>query len=109
MSELKNKKYMFTNKNYSSKSIMSAILGLISAAALIYAVYLTYAAGGRALPRYGASLLLTTIFAFVGLILGILAKMEPETFYLFAYIGLVLNILVLLGISFVLYAGAYGL
>jgi len=107
MNELKNRRYMFTNKNYSAKSIMSAILGVISLVAVIYAIYITYTNGGVALPRYGAGIFLSMLFAFAGLILGFLAKMEPERFYLFAYIGFVLNLLTLCGVSFILFAGAY--
>ncbi|MDD6202961.1 MAG: DUF6142 family protein [Lachnospiraceae bacterium] len=103
------KKYIFTDKNYSPQSIMSTILGIISGVSLFYAVYFTYQNQGIALPRYGASVLLILILAFVGLIMGILSKSEPDRFYFFSYLGIVLNILVLCGISFLLFAGAYGL
>ncbi len=39
------KNYIFTNKRYSEKSVMSTILGLISLGALIAAVYFTFRAG----------------------------------------------------------------
>lgn len=103
------RKFIFTDKDYSPQSIISTILGLIDIATLIYVVYLTYKNGGIALPRYGSTGLLITIFSFVGLILGILAKSEPDRFYLFAYLGILLNILALCGISFILFAGAYGI
>ena len=103
------RKFIFTNKDHSPKSIMSTILGLMDIAALIYIVYLTYNNGGVALPRYGSTALLITIFSFVGLILGILSKSEPDSFYLFSYLGILFNILALCGISFILFAGAYGL
>ena len=103
------RKFIFTNKENSPKSIMSTILGLIDIVTLIYIVYLTYCNGGVSLPRYGSTALLITIFSFVGLILGILSKSEPDRFYLFSYVGILLSILALAGISFVLFAGAYGL
>lgn len=103
------RKFIFTNKENSPKSIMATILGLIDIATLIYIVYLTYCNGGVSLPRYGSTALLITIFSFVGLILGILSKSEPDRFYFFSYVGILLNILALAGISFVLFAGAYGL
>jgi len=103
------RKFIFTNKEYSPKSIMATILGLIDIATLVYIVYLTYCNGGVSLPRYGSTALLITIFSFVGLILGILSKSEPDRFYFFSYAGILLNILALAGISFVLFAGAYGL
>lgn len=103
------RKYIFTNKDYSAKSIMSTVLGLIDIATLGYIVYLTYMNGGISLPRYGSTGLLITIFSFVGLLLGILSKSEPDRFYLFSYLGIILNILALCGISFILFAGAYGI
>lgn len=103
------RKFIFTNKFYSPKAIMSTILGVIDIAALVYIVYLTYQNGGIALARYGSSGLLITVFSFVGLILGILSKTEPDRFYLFSYLGILFNIAALGGVSFILYAGAYGL
>lgn len=102
------RKFIFTNKDYSPKSIMSTVLGLIDIASLGYIVYLTYKNKGVSLPRYGATGLLITIFSFAGLILGILSKSEPDRFYLFSYLGILFNILALCGISFILFAGAYG-
>ena len=102
------RKFIFTNKDYSPKSIMSTVFGLIDIASLGYIVYLTYKNKGVSLPRYGATGLLITIFSFVGLILGILSKSEPDRFYLFSYLGILFNILALCGISFILFAGAYG-
>ncbi len=103
------RKFIFTNKDYSPKSIMSTVLGLIDMVTLGYLVYLTYMNDGVSLPRYGSTGLLITIFSFVGLILGILSKSEPDHFYLFSYLGILFNILALCGISFILFAGAYGL
>lgn len=103
------KKYIFTNKNYSPKSIMSTILGIISAVSYLYAVYFTYQNQGVASSRFASAAFLITIFALVGLVLGIISKMEPDRFYLFSYIGIIMNLIVLTGISMVLYAGAYGI
>ena len=88
---------------------MSTILGILDLAALVYIFYLTYQNGGVALARYGTTGLLITVFSFVGLILGIVSKTEPDRFYLFAYLGILFNVIALGGVSFVLYAGAYGL
>ncbi len=103
------RKFIFTNKDYSPRSIMSTLLGLLDIVSLVYIVYLTYSNGGVSLPRYGSTALLITIFSFVGLILGILSKGEPDRFYLFSYLGILFNILALAGISLILFAGAYGL
>jgi len=101
--------FMFTNKDYSKKGIMSTILGMISAGAICLALYLTYKNQGQAEFRYGTAALLTLIFAGVGIGLGIASGMEKDKFYLFSYIGIALNALALIAISFILYAGAYGL
>lgn len=102
-------KFIFTNKFYSPKGIMATILGVLDLAVLIYLIFLTYQNEGVALARYGTTGLLITVFSFVGLILGILSKSEPDRFYLFSYLGILFNIVALGGVSFVLYAGAYGL
>ena len=49
--------------------------------------------------RYGVVTLLCLIFSAAGLVLGIMAKLEEDKFYLFAWIGIVLNALTLLGIG----------
>lgn len=103
------RKFIFTNKLYSPKGIMATILGVLDLVALIYVIYLTYQNGGVALARYGTTGLLITVFSFIGLILGIISKSEPDRFYLFSYLGILFNVAALGGVSFVLYAGAYGL
>ena len=103
------RKFIFTNKLYSPKGIMATILGVLDLVALVYVIYLTYQNGGVALARYGTTGLLITVFSFIGLILGIISKSEPDRFYLFSYLGILFNVAALGGVSFVLYAGAYGL
>ena len=49
------------------------------------------------------------IFSAAGLVLGIMAKLEEDKFYLFAWIGIVLNALTLLGIGGIVAVGVYGL
>lgn len=103
------KGYIFTNKAESRKGILSTFFGVLSLVSLLMAVRESYLAGGEEYVRYGVVGILCLIFAAVGLVLGIMAKMEEDKFYLFAWTGIVLNVLVLSGISFILYAGAYGL
>lgn len=106
---LRNKGYIFTNKEQSRSGIMSTILGALSMGALIGVVYLTYQNKGQAELKYGSTALLALIFAVVGLVCGIHSRMEPDKFYLFSYLGILFNVLVLLGCSLILFAGAYGL
>lgn len=101
------KQYIFTNKKYSEKSIMSAILGGISVGALIAAVYYTFLANGEAMVGYGLTGLLAAIFSVIGLILGILSKIEKDRFYLFSYIGIALNGMAILSIVYIIYIGNF--
>ena len=100
------KGYIFTNKEHPKKSIMSTILGILSTGSLILAVYLSYMDKGAENMRYGSACLLALLFAFVGVTLGILGRMERDKFYLFSYIGIALNLVAIGLVSLILYAGA---
>lgn len=103
------KKYIFTNKTFSQKAIMSVILGVIGIASIVVAIIFTYSQGGVATLEYGGVVLLSLLYSFGGLILGILSKKEPDKFYFISYLGIVLNAIVMAMVSLILYAGAYGL
>ena len=105
----KKKNYIFTDKKHPPRAIMSSILGAISLGAIAFVTMLSFQAKGDTKSQYGASLFLAMIFAFVGIVLGVLAKAEKDKFYFFCYLGIFLNLLALCAISFILYAGAYGL
>lgn len=100
------KHYIFTNKEHPKKSIMSTILGVLSVASLILAMYLSYMDRGAENMRYGSACFLAMLFAFVGVTLGILGRMEKDKFYLFSYVGIVLNLAAIGLVSLILYAGA---
>ena len=74
------KKYIFTNKTFSQKAILSVILGVIGLASIIIAVIFTYSRGGEATLEYGGVVLLCLIYGFIGLILAIISKKEPENY-----------------------------
>lgn len=99
--------YMFTNKEHTQKGIMSTILGVISLATLAYAIIMSYLRAGDIPRQYGAAAMLVMVFAFVGIVLGVVSKTERDKFYLFTYLGIALNVLALAVISVILYAGAY--
>ena len=101
--------YIFTNKTFSQKAIMSVILGVIGIASIIVAVVFTYSNGGIATLEYGGVVLLSLLYGFSGLILAILSKKEPDKYYFISYLGMVLNGIVIAMVSMILYAGAYGL
>lgn len=99
--------YMFTYKEHTQKGIMSTILGVISLATLAYAIIMSYLRAGDIPRQYGAAAMLVMVFAFVGIVLGVVSKTERDKFYLFTYLGIALNVLALAVISVILYAGAY--
>lgn len=102
------KKYLFTDKNHSPRAIMSTVLGVISAGGVAYAVYATFQNGGLATEQLGSTGAIILLMSTIGVVLGFLSKSEPDHFYLFSHVGIILNILVLLFVSLILYAGAYG-
>lgn len=101
--------YIFTNKEHPQKGIMATILGIISAVSIVLVLYYTFQNGGTAELRYSVAMLLAVLFSIAGFVLGIMARMEPDKYYLFAYLGLGINGLVLAGAGFILFAGAYGI
>ena len=86
---------------------MATILGIISMATLVYTVLMSYRQNGEVPRQYGAAAMLVMVFAFAGIILGVISRMERDKYYLFSYLGIALNVLVLAAISVILYAGAY--
>lgn len=103
------KNYKFTNKKHPPRAIMSSILGTVSLVSLIIAIVETYLAGGSAGMNMGMVGFFATCFSAVGLVLGYLAKREADSFHFFSWLGIILNLLALIGISMILYAGAYGI
>lgn len=103
----KKNSFMFTNKEHTQKGIMATILGVISLTTLAYMIIMSYQRAGDVPLQYGAAALLSMIFAFVGIVLGVISKSERDKFYFFSYLGIGLNVLVLAVLSVILYAGAY--
>lgn len=101
--------YMFTNKNYSKKSIMSTVLGALSLASIGAAIYFTYLQKGYANISYGLTGILSLLFAICGMVLGVMSTFEKDKFYVFTYIGIGVNLVALLTIGYILYAGVYGI
>lgn len=85
---------------------MSSILGAIALASVILAVYLTYQNKGVAPMQYGTVILLSLIFAVIGMVLGIRAGLQKDIYRLFPVLGILLNTLTILAGGFILYLGA---
>ena len=103
----KKNSYMFTSREHTQRGIMSTILGVIALETLAYTIIMSYFRAGDIPLQYGAAALLVMIFAFVGIVLGLVSKTERDKFYLFSYLGIGLNVLALVVVSVILYAGAY--
>lgn len=101
--------YIFTNKEHPQKAVMSTILGFVSAASVIMAIYFTFLNDGAAQVRYGVAAFLSMLFSLAGFVLGVMSRMEPDKYYFFSYLGLVMNGLVLAGTGFILFAGVHGI
>lgn len=99
------KGFIFTDKKTSSRAVMSVILGAISLVSMAAAVFMAYLAGGEAAQKYGFVGLLSGIYAFAGLILGVATVLEKEYFKLFPVLGIALNLAALAGIGMILYIG----
>lgn len=84
---------------------MASILGVISNVSIVLAVYLTYQNKGVAPMQYGTVILLSLIFALVGLGLGIRSNLEKDIYRLFPILGILLNSIAVLASGFILYLG----
>lgn len=85
---------------------MSAILGIISLAALGTVVFLAYRRSGEALAGYGFTGLFALLFSLTGEVLGFQTVGDKDHYRLFPVLGILLNLAALGGISLILYAGA---
>ena len=89
-------RYKFSDKTHPLQGIMSFILGMISAGALFFSVFLSFKAGGVTAGRYALAVLLGTIMAICGLVLGIVARMKVNCYHLFPDAGIAVNVITLL-------------
>ncbi|MCM1162187.1 MAG: DUF6142 family protein [Roseburia sp.] len=99
--------YMFTNKSHPRRGIIATLLGGIDMAALCLAIWLCFQNRGVSNARLGTATLFALLFSLVGLVLGILSRLEKDKFYIFPTIGITLNFLVIAFVAFILFAGAY--
>ena len=84
---------------------MSTILGLIAGVSICMAIHKTYLNKGTALMQYGAVVILSMVYAVIGLVLGIRSLTEKDIFRFFPVIGIFLNILTIITSGIILYLG----
>ena len=100
------RQYLFTNKFYSAKSVMSVVLGCAALFFLVLACIHSFRVRGNVDAGAGLTAFLAMVYAIIGLFLAIWSRLERDRFYLFAYIGMGVNGLSLALTSAILYAGA---
>ncbi|SDB40738.1 DUF6142 family protein [Butyrivibrio sp. INlla16] len=96
-------RYVFTDKKHPEKGVLSAALGLISVATIVYAVILSYRNGGQAEAKYAVAVMFCLVYSIAGLVLGIMSRMERDIFKLFPNLGIILNVLALIWVGLLLY------
>ena len=97
--------YIFTDKKNPRWGILSTILGLIAGVSICMAIHKTYLNKGTALMQYGAVVILSMVYAVIGLVLGIRSLTEKDIFRFFPVIGIFLNILTIITSGIILYLG----
>ncbi len=100
---------MFTDKSHSDIGKMSAVLGIVSIVSVCLAIYLSYRQAGGMDPKLGAATFFALVFAIGGEVLGIMARLEKDRFYLFPNMGILLNTIVLIMEGILLYIGVNGI
>jgi len=105
LKRFKKEGYIFTDKKNPHLGIMSTILGLIAVVSVVVAVYCTYLDKGAAPMQYGMVVLLSVLYAIIGIVIGIRALLEKDIFRFFPILGLVLNGIAILGGGAILYLG----
>lgn len=101
--------YKFTNKKHPLKGSMAFILGVISLASMVLAIYLTFMAHGTAPKQYGTVVLISIIFSITGLVMAIMSLFEQEIYRFFPIGGVVLNSISIILAGFILYLGVNNL
>lgn len=101
--------YKFTNKKHPLKGSMAFVLGVISLAAILLAIYLTFMAHGVAEKQYGTVVLVSILFSITGLVMAIMSLMEQEIYRFFPIGGVLLNTLSIVLAGFILYLGVNNL
>lgn len=90
------KGYKFTSKKQSEKGIMATVLGIVAMVSFFVANTKSFKAAGMVSERVGAAGLVSFVFAFIGLVAGIMSLHERETFIWFPIVGTVLSVLALM-------------
>ncbi|MBR6094421.1 MAG: hypothetical protein IKP92_05270 [Lachnospiraceae bacterium] len=83
-----NPHYKFTNKTVPMIVIFGLSLGIMSLAALIMTIVLTFTRGGVAPFNYGITALVAFLFSAFGLFCCIRGRLMPDTYVFFSTLGM---------------------
>ena len=101
--------YKFSDKKISSFAIMSVVLGLISAIALIIMTVNSYKLNGEVPFAYGFTSCLSFVFALIGCAIGFYSRSDKDSYVFAGDIGIGINVIVLLYLLYVLGLGIMNL
>lgn len=98
--------YKFTNKKVSPESVISTVLGIVSLTGMIIRCVLSFKAQGNVNTGIAITCFVAFIFAVLGLIAGIRARLLKDMYYFLAYSGIVLNAI---SLTFIMYIFGLGI
>ena len=75
---------------------MAVNLAVIGIVTIVASVWLGYIHNGVVEPQHGAAIFLAVLMSVVGLIMAIIARIQPDRYRLFPDLGIGLNLFVLL-------------
>ena len=87
----------FSGKDYTIGGLISLSLGLVAAATIIYAIWISFSARGQGDIMVGNLGVISLLISFFGLIFGLISYREEDRDYRFSFIGTLLS-----GIVFIL-------
>lgn len=93
------KRYVFTSNRHSKKGMMAFVFGMISLISFFLAAGISIAEEAKT-ARMGGAGFFAAIFAFVGVILGLMALQESDVFPLLPRLGFAVSV-----IAFLLWVG----
>lgn len=102
---MKRQGYMFTNKSHPQKGIVSTILGGLDLICLFLVILLCFEQKGEASARFAVVAMFSFLFSCIGLVLGVMSRVEKDRYYLFPNIGIIANFMVLAFTIFMLILG----
>jgi len=87
----KKKSFMFTSKHHSFLGVLGCVGGIVSLCALIFCLYVTFKAGGKAALRTGFMGLFACLISIMGIICGALSLNERDIYRWVPYAAIIIS------------------